>query len=200
MQRESRIAASRVRGKFSELRTHIGGACPKAIYALKRCRFLCCLCRCQVKGTLPQTQKEAEKDAQAGQTDRQQGKQTRLLIKRSSDFKVSLAQVKELFWYVSQCGSLDSKQVSTLQHKKMKERERERQRGQSVPLWGRLINSNQMHSLIPRKTSALSFPFHFPISHLPYPALPCPAKHTESLRQINEAASKSNSKSPHNHS
>lgn len=37
-------------------------------------------------------------------------------------------KVKELFWNVSHCGSLDSKQVSTLQHKvreKDKEKERE---------------------------------------------------------------------------
>lgn len=84
MQRESRIAATRVRGKFSELRTHIGGACLKAIYALKRCRFLCCLCRCQVKGAATDT--EGGREGRPDRTDRQQGKQTRLLIKRSSDF------------------------------------------------------------------------------------------------------------------
>lgn len=37
-------------------------------------------------------------------------------------------KVKELFWNVSHCGSLDSKQVSTLQHKKVREEDKERER------------------------------------------------------------------------
>lgn len=41
-----------------------------------------------------------------------------------------------------------------------------------------------MHSLIPRKTSVLSLPFHFSISHLPCPALPNAQNHWGKLMKL----------------
>lgn len=77
------------RGKFSELNAYRRMPCGDL--CLKRCRFLCCLCRCPVKGaahTHAHTQSCRQNETE---------QETRQLGCLLSDLAI-LEQVKELFW------------------------------------------------------------------------------------------------------